>query len=473
MITIVIADDEKLIRAGISKILKDSSEVPLELLEARNGEEALKLCREERPDVLITDIRMPIMDGIELMKNASQLDPRPSIIVLSGYDDFVYAKEAIKSGAMAYILKPVDKKELVTSVREAISSHRDIEQKKNEETLKNIIDEGRLSTEGPDINKFPNGYYCVSVIGNRCRKEAEAALVGTEYYILENRKDYVCIVIPKESRMLIDSSISLNEMITGISSAGSSLAMLREIKKQSFCSALKYYFTDKKEIFCYTSAGTKKGPYTDKMYEQLVSRLDISSTEEILGQINNLFDFSSALEEDKPIILEYIYTRICSDLLLRFPDFSKDAYLQLKGIMIENIWQYKDLSEWISCVSDYLIYLSELMHKNTTSYPYIDEALEYIKKNYSKNINMSMVANHVSVNYTWFSEKFKEQTGQNFNDYLKKLRIDTACILLKKGCYRIYEVSAKTGFSDVKYFARTFKEMTGSAPSDWMKSHSD
>ena len=146
MITIVLADDEKLIRAGLKKILLDSIDIPLEIIEAKNGEEALAFCKEKQPEILITDIRMPVMDGVELMKNISELDEimRPAIIVLSGYDDFSYAKAAIQSGALSYILKPVDKKELITAVNSAIMDSLKEEKEKNEEKFRQIIEKGRL-----------------------------------------------------------------------------------------------------------------------------------------------------------------------------------------------------------------------------------------------------------------------------------------------------------------------------------------
>jgi two-component system response regulator YesN len=84
---------------------------------------------------------------------------------------------------------------------------------------------------------------------------------------------------------------------------------------------------------------------------------------------------------------------------------------------------------------------------------------------------MAMVANQVDTNYTWFSEKFKEHTGVNFNEYLKKLRIDEACKLLEKGCYKIYEVAERSGFGDAKYFMKTFKESTGVSPGEWKRIH--
>ena len=90
---------------------------------------------------------------------------------------------------------------------------------------------------------------------------------------------------------------------------------------------------------------------------------------------------------------------------------------------------------------------------------------------FKKNINMAMVANQVSVNYTWFSEKFKEHTGVNFNEYLKRLRIEEAKSLLEKGCYKVYEVAERSGFSDVKYFMKIFREETGLSPTEWSNKH--
>jgi two-component response transcriptional regulator (chey-like receiver and arac-type DNA-binding domains), putative len=84
---------------------------------------------------------------------------------------------------------------------------------------------------------------------------------------------------------------------------------------------------------------------------------------------------------------------------------------------------------------------------------------------------MAMVANQVSVNYTWFSEKFKQHTGVNFNEYLKRIRIEKAKQLLEKGCYKVYEVASRSGFGDVKYFMKIFREITGMSPTEWKSKH--
>ena len=113
MTELIVADDEKNIRAGLLKILSESFPGQLRIREAKNGEEALALAQDCPADIVITDIRMPKLDGVALMRALSAFANPPSIIVLSGYDDFSYAREAIRSGARAYILKPVDRNELV------------------------------------------------------------------------------------------------------------------------------------------------------------------------------------------------------------------------------------------------------------------------------------------------------------------------------------------------------------------------
>ncbi len=475
MISIVIADDEKLIRAGIKKIIKDNIEVPLEIFEAKNGSEALELCKTENPNVLITDIRMPILDGVELMKSVSQLEVKPTIIVLSGFDDFVYAKAAIQNGAMSYILKPVDKKELIISVQQAISEYQKEQQKNNEQALRSIIDEGRIDYKlGIDNSKFPNGYYCLCIMGKHSRQYVEETFKSSGYYTLESKKNYECIVIPRETKLMLDSAASITNQTIGVSNSSDNLSALRTYKKQAFIAMLNSFFNPSIQITYYAEDVSIDYSKIDELYEHSLAKLTIASNDDVQKQVNKFLDFTSFGEKEKPFALEYLYNRICSSLFVRYPSYTQnDSYLQLKSIMIENIWQYQHISEWTICVMDYFIYLAALLKKQNIENPHIEKALEYIHQNFSKNINMAMVANQVNINYTWFSEKFKEHTGVNFNEYIKKIRIDEACRLLEKGCYKIYEVAERSGFSDPKYFAKIFKESTGFSPGEWKASHEE
>ena len=477
MITVVVCDDEKLIRAGIKKILSENIQIPLNIIEAKNGAEAFELCKTQSPDVLITDIRMPVMDGVELMKQVSALEEKPGIIVLSGFDDFAYAKAAIQSGALSYILKPVDKKELVAAVSDAIEISRKEEQERNEETLKAIANEGRIDSEsGFDTEAFQNGYYCISVSGHNSLCILEEILKPVKYYVLEKKKSFFTLVLPKEALFLVTEDMESVPGFIGVSGVEKSLSNLKVARRQAFCAWLENFFdkekSKKEKVFHYKDSNSDFSKL-DLSYEKLVGRLDISEPEEIKKCLDKLFDFAEKETDfhNAAEKLNYLYLKITSDLFTRYSSFSeKDLYLNMKSIMIENIWSLKTFDEWLVFVRDYCIYLSALLSRGVVEHPFIEEALEYVAKNFTKNINMAIVANQVSVNYTWFSEKFKEHTGVNFNEYLKNLRIEEAKRLLEKDCYKVYEVAERSGFGDVKYFMKTFREATGKTPTEWKKS---
>lgn len=472
MITIVISDDEKLIRAGIKKILTENIQIPLNIVEAKQGNEALELCKSLKPDVLITDIRMPCMDGVELMKQVSALEEKPEIIVLSGYDDFSYAKAAIQSGALSYILKPVDKKELVASVSEAIDKSNKAEKSRSEEALKVIAEEGRIeSLGGIDISVFSNGYYCVCFAGKSINF-IEENLIETKYYVLEKKKDFITLVIPKEALFLITGDLESFSVVLGVSNAEKSLTNLKISRKQAFSAYLQSFFTEsgkKTEKVFYYHESVSDFTKLDSDYEKIIGRLELSNPDEIQKGLSVIFSFENETETAGEK-LHYLYNKILGNLFSRYAAFSeKDLYLNMKSIMIENIWLCRDFEEWKTFVRDYCIYLSAILSKGVVEYPFIEEALDYIHSHFTKNINMAIVANHVSVNYTWFSEKFKEHTGTNFNEYLKNLRIEEAKRLLEKDCYKVYEVAERCGFSDVKYFMKTFRQATGKTPTEWKK----
>ena len=486
MITIVLADDEKLIRAGLKKILLDTIDIPLEIIEAKNGEEALQACKDKKPEILITDIRMPVMDGVELMKNISAMEEKqkPAIIVLSGYDDFSYAKAAIQSGALSYILKPVDKKELCAAVNSAIMNCLKEEKEQNEEKFRQIIEKGRLDGVSglPEIT-VKNGLRCIVIYGRNSAQALEAVMQGRRYYVVEQTKNSVLIVYPFDGVEVQYAASYLDTYIVGISGPADDYSMLRTMRRQAVTAAMQAFFdTETGKLrerercggLYYWENDNHINEFTalDEIYEKMISHCDLATPDEVQKDIDALFGCFNDNAKLNSETLYYLYRKITSNLFSRYPGYTdSDMYLHIKSIMIENIFEYANLEEWQGSVCDYAVYLAALLKKDTKESPYITEALEFIKTHFKKNINMAMVANQVSVNYTWFSEKFKEHTGVNFNEYLKRLRIDEAKKLLEKGTYKVYEVAERCGFSDVKYFMKIFREETGMSPSEWSNKH--
>lgn len=508
MITIVLADDEKLIRAGLKKILMENLDIPLDIIEAKNGQEALELCKEKHPALLITDIRMPVMDGVELMKNIAAMpaqNDKPSIIVLSGYDDFPYAKAAIQSGAISYILKPVDKKELITTVKTAIMDSIKEEKLRNEQKLRRIFENGRIDDkEGLPEILVENGLHCIAIYGENVGIMLDNVMGPKRFYVLDRTRNGVCIVYPFDGSEVAFNPELLKDYVVGVSSCADDYSMLRSLRKQAISAAMQAFFNPQNGqpyagkklggIYYYDDANhVSDFQELEEKYEKMISCCDIEDSEKLQSRLDELFKiFGSpveAPEEAKPPYskgaktpanlakensekLYYLFRKITSNMFTRFPGISDaDMYLHLKSIMIESIFEYSHLQEWKDSIRDYTLYLSALLKADTKESPYITEALEYIKTHFTKNINMAMVANQVSVNYTWFSEKFKEHTGVNFNEYLKRLRLEEAKRLLEKGCYKVYEVAERSGFSDVKYFMKQFREETGLSPTEWSNKH--
>lgn len=487
MISVVIADDEKLIRAGISKILTDQLDEPINILEAKNGEEAYSFVVNEHAEIVITDIRMPILDGVGLMKKLNKLDVKPSVIVLSGFDEFNYAKAAIENGAISYLLKPVDSYELLTVVNTAIIAAKKAGKAKDELALNSIINEG-YSEKSISLDKknFPNGFCSVGITGKDCGEKVLSGLKSEMYCVVQQKKDFLNLVVSKESLYLLRSDLNLSNYVIGISSPSERVGELRRLNREAVSAMFQSFFVgDNREgdilkrkkrcgiyYFTYENAMNDFSAI-DAKYDRIIAAIDLMNIEDARKGVYSLFDFSGIEAFYRGECLRYIYSNIVNNLLKRYPKIiDSDTYLYLKSIMIENIQQVSCLYEWVHYVSDYVIYLVELLKRKHGKYPYISKALEYIDKHYAEDISMVNVANYVSMNYTWFSEKFKEQVGMNFNDYLRRYRMEKAKLFLESGAFKVYEAAEKAGFKDVKHFMKTFKEMTGMTAGEWGKVHS-
>lgn len=477
MTKILIVDDEKLIRAGILKILSDAYGSDASLLEAKNGLEALEICKSQFPNVMITDIRMPGMNGVELMEAVSALERKPVMIVLSGYDDFSYAKAAIESGASSYILKPVDSQELLKAVDKALAGIRRTIHHKNEEQFRSLINEGHLSEDvAMDIADFARkGIYCVSICTSMCNCMVSAFLDGITHYVIEQKQGYVSFIVSKDQLEKVVSHPSLENCAIGLSLEATTVSDLRIMRHQSFCALLQKFFApEQKGLFRYSEErGHPDFTDLDALYDKITANLDLLNEDEVRKAVRKFLNFESIETKYPDEFLYYAYRKITTGLFARYPKFTTgESYLYLKSIMIENIVSASTLAEWKTYVLDYILFLLQLLKNQQGKYSYITTAIQYIKEHYNQDITMATVANYVSMNYTWFSEKFKEQMGVNFNDYLKRFRMEQAKYLLEKGTFKVYEVAEKCGFKDVKHFMKSFREMNGMSAGEYGRLYS-
>lgn len=335
---VLIVEDEPIIRQGI-RVMVENAAPHLLIDEANNGLTALNMTKEKNYDIILMDINMPKLTGIELAKEISQNKVKqPCIIVISGFDDFSYAVEMMRYGAMEYLLKPVDRHKLKQAL-----------------------------------------------------EKAQDTIVANQEQSLQDR-----------------DNLSLK---------------------------LKYYLTEKLEQ---------------------VDEIIIKSFDDFLQGRK----YQIICTEEKLTDLEIETNVYGYNIYISFENYDQSTFhLSISDVHIgaENLKKAYE-----QATKRYL----EKMNNNKNK---IQEALRYIEKNYTKPLDMAVISNHVSMNYTLFSHLFKNQVGVNFSEYLRSIRIEAAKQLLQNTNKTIRDIAKDVGYTDDKRFSKVFKESIGITPNTYRK----
>ncbi len=380
MNNILIAEDEKLIRAGI-RTMTERSGVPFrEIFEAKNGEEALAILREKPVDLLLTDIRMPKMDGIDLVRALHAEGYSPVIMAISGYDDFSYAVEMLRNGVSEYLLKPLERDKF----KEALEKAEALVHEKDRD-LKDIEAELEVARQEKLRDFFTSEA--------RQAKPSEALVAGAKKYFTESRRT---------RRLQLVGTGKVEELNT---------------EWHSFFEAARRGYVDGEEFI-----------------QELI--LDAKELADI---------YSGALSEEK-----------------------KTRLLSLKESDILACGSLENLEETFM---NFLIGMqrdSEALHEEPVRRK-ISLAIRYIEENYASDINMAVVSNYVSMNYSLFSYAFKQYTGENFVTYLKNIRLKKAKEMLETTDEKVLSIGAAVGYENSKHFMKLFKSEYGISPSEYRK----
>lgn len=418
MFTMLLVDDEYLVRMGVRETI-EWEQYGIEIIgEAPNGEEGLALALRYMPDIILTDIRMPKMDGTEFMQKLRENNLESKIIVLSGFEDFDYARNAIHSGAMAYLLKPIDNEELIQTMQRVVSEI-------NKERKTNHYF-NQLKNELSAIKK----QFLLDLIGGTIIHKPE----------IEEKLEFLQMPIKMTDNYVVVIRIDDYEAISK-SLLDKDLALLKEA-------------TFKESMSFILNSPDSNGVFFDKSEDEWVILLHedhegemIESLKvrckEFVQSIKN--QFSPALSigiSDKCTSLEYIQNAY------------KEAYLASTCKLIPKFSSVVFIKEM-----DVTNYRREII-----------EAMKYIKEHYSKEITIEDLANELFISPSHLMHLFKREVGKTLNECLTDYRMEIAKELLKDSKLKIYEISENVGYRDVKYFSQIFKRTIGMTPSDYIKS---
>nr|WP_263324426.1 response regulator [Neobacillus sp. Marseille-Q6967] len=378
---VIIADDEPLILRNLTQII-DWEALDCEIIgTSQNGQEALELLEQEHVDLVLTDISMPGMTGIELLKKINHLAHKPIVILISGYDEFEYAKEAIKNNALDYILKPIDYDELEDCINRAISRLKDQKMKEFEYEKFLIYELMTREKINPEAKNKMLPYVAVAVKTQELNIES----------IIQKVYDYVL--------------------------KGKAKPYVYKMTNEGVMVVLE--FPD------HVPDGSVEG-----FARQIVDHVEQKCVVGIGKQVDCLFDIRQSVED--------------ATELLKFGAFTKSQIITAESIKGE----YKP--------------------KQTTA-DLMNEALDYIKNHFEKDLGIEQVAEQVGLSVSYFSNLFKQMTGLTFLEYLTNVRVDHACLLLENLDLKTYEIAEKVGYTDQRYFSQVFKKKMKKTPSEYRK----
>ncbi|MFW2490247.1 response regulator transcription factor [Clostridium chromiireducens] len=519
---IFLADDDFIIRKGIRTILEKSNPKYSIIGEAQDGEEALEKIKElDSIDLLITDIKMPIMDGLELIKELRAYRDTIKIIVLSGFDDFKYVRSAFKDGAVDYVLKPINKKSLIELV-EKIDSCIQIE---NQEKLQiekgsNLILENLLkklmnrlyvkfSDCENDVSSFgikSNKYYAVLIFEldinyeklNKVEEVNIARLLEDLYSritFIENHEAYfeqAFKYIEKQQIVILYNGITNQESLDyiiqkykmimecckrgevtysiGISDLFSELDKCYIAYDQAVKSLNYRFYRGGGEIIKFNEVDMKNFESyfnIDEYVKSISDNIEILNFSSVRSIINELFD---KLRKDKIDSEEFrdIIEEICEKVIFTIND--------LQEIFNEREYNYKFHIREITTIDELNEYINTIfrtaledmkIERDKRSKKRIEIAKAYINNNFMNNITLNEVAEHVQLNTSYFSNLFKKESGMNFSDYLLNIRLKRAKRLLRDPTIRVYEVGTMVGYEDAVSFGRAFKKKVGMSPKEY------
>lgn len=529
MLKIVIVDDEPSVLEGLQIFLGAHKNNGYEIAgQASDGRAAFPVIKETRPDIVICDIRMPGMTGLELIEKVnSEITPVPKFIILSGYNDFAYAKKAMQSGAIGYMTKPLDPEELENELARAVEI---------------IENERRINRENLELIRYTaNQLYNDVINGKRSEKLARKAgfifgmpekgnmgiirfvavtggdeqpgsdriydllmkITGirNENCIFYNGNGSYIIIIHEGLKELYASCTSpanwfgqLHEinpadyglqsywvLISGTCSSGI-LDNISECTKQldqlhTYCmlhpesTIVSYDAMDKSSLF-HIQAGTEKWRILpNALYNNIVEAIKGQDADKVRDAVDNLF-----IELYRTVRSDLIFS-VC---LYRLADVVRKT---ASSFGIEAGKEIMDFTASISirntnCKKLALAMCSHVFEKlnshNDKSLVILEnEIIDYIKADFAlKNLSIQLIADKFSLPAIIISKIVKKKTGKKFNDYINYLRIEYAKMLFASEDMKITAVCDEAGYSDYGYFTKKFKELTGVLPSEYKKKYS-
>lgn len=530
MIKMFVCDDEQIVVDGI----KDSINWQEHSIEvcgtANNGTDALQKSMTLMPDIIVSDIRMPGLNGLEFVKELKNKLPKSQIILISAYQEFEYAKEAIKLGVLSYITKPFKRAQILEEVVKArdvlLENERKLELNNKFEkelpTLKNFFlnsiilgDELQLDDYEEkvqlyrlNLSKRNTGVFVMRPEISSVERGSQRVLLQRVLAVIEKNLSN----LPKELSAVAfinhvnDVVVIFGSELVGVYSMNDFENSLERIKANineeigiiisigvgrtyfdyknvylSFKEAMnalnyKLIYGEGSIIFIdnVASAGTgtiKVVVCINKKIERFENLLSMGNSEEALKMAREIEEILMGSSTVSYGYVQQVFAQLLSSIVKKSIEFNiyNDILSQEIADLYEKVYALKSLSELSDFLGEIIVKICTVAEKKAREINNgtVKRAIEYMQQHCHENISQTAVAEYVGLNPSYFSRYFKEEIGQSFMDYMKRLRIEKAKELIGSTNMKIYEISEALGYQSVQYFTTLFKTMVGLTPQEY------
>lgn len=498
MIKTLIVDDDFLVRMYLKQVIDWEAKGYLLIGDASNGKEALAVLRAERPDLLITDLSMPVMDGIALIRQARSEFPHLGIVALSCHDEFDYVKEAMKCGADEYILKNLLDEALLCSTLEMVGSKigQSVAQNEEQETLSLFVRKGvelvrqelqetlcqqkytmaeqrRLCQEAGIDGDFQR--CAVLLVGSEIKDSAlrpvlEEYCKGKQAFCLGTKEDRHSILLDLSKlpshAVQWERTCSFAEGLKQCVTDYLNLAVV--IAVSNICAGDGSLFSglsQAADVWTYSVYGP--GIYR---HGQLPSASDLPAEAKALRDRikDGISAEHAAVKEMSPAAFSALRIyRVSPDVLHDWYG-SLMAAGEIKGALPATLTEME--RQWTQTINGW-IEREAVGPVPTTAGEYhnpaVQQAADFVRRHFQEPITLSQVAEEVHLNAAYLSYLFKQQTRVNFSDYLTNCRLAQVKKLLRETDDSIKDCVAAAGFSDYRNFCKLFKKTTGMRPAEY------
>ncbi len=513
MYRVMLVDDEPYMINGLKNLIS-WNQYGLEIVaEASNGAEALSLCQIIKPDILLTDVKMPKLSGIELIHALKALELCPHVIILSGYSDFAYVREALRLGIDNYLLKPINEEELkqtLFGIIDVIESDFALQKKAQEDSsilrhnilnrwLTNTISATELNQRAPllQINLFCEAYtVCLLRILNDesvpasvsildfCSESINSPFVADIFYDFHgdivflfsgNKGDLTVAMLRSALESLINNINQLG--INVFVSIGNFVFSYEDLYKSYLLASnlLEYTLTlgpnqiaDRFSPSASTSDSTFSIDIHANHFENLLLTNNQEQVFEYIDSIYNLA-FSEHLTSPntiKKITIDFLYIihkvarqRKC------IPIYQETSIDELYS----EIYKIHERQKLISIIKETCLQILTPKEDIVSQHPLIVQTIDYVDANLSKDISLKLLAAEFNMNPSYLGQLFKFETNEHFTAYLNRKRIQKAMQLLTDSKLNASEIAVRVGYTNTNYFYSCFKKYTGKYPTEYRR----